>query len=110
MSEDLLATETGVNPNPGGHLTAGSAKYHFGMHWSGGEKYNVVGWVGKGSFAMVYLLATKQHGETYAVKELEKRRFIKNGILNQKLDNEIQIMKDLIHVSLQRYEDLLWSN
>ena len=73
-----------------------------GMHWNGGSTYNVTGQIGKGAFATVYKLATKQHGEIYAAKELDKRRFMKNGILDQKVDNEMKIMKDLKHVSKQK--------
>lgn len=71
----------------------------YGMHWSGGSMYNVTGQIGKGAFATVYKLATKQHGAIYAAKELDKRRFMKNGILDQKVDNEMKIMRDLKHVS-----------
>ena len=75
----------------------------FGMHWSGGEKYNVVGRIGKGAFATVYQLATKAEGQLYAAKELEKRKFMKNGILDRKLDNEMQIMKAVSHQNIVRY-------
>jgi hypothetical protein len=71
----------------------------YGMHWTGGSMYNVTGQIGKGAFATVYKLATKQHGAVYAAKELDKRRFMKNGILDQKVDNEMKIMRDLKHVS-----------
>jgi hypothetical protein len=71
----------------------------YGMHWTGGSEYNVTGQIGKGAFATVYKLATKQHGAIYAAKELDKRRFMKNGILDQKVDNEMKIMRDLKHVS-----------
>ena len=81
------------------NVTAASERYRFGMHWNGGEVYNVVGVVGSGAFAVVYQLATKSEGKVYAVKELEKRRFMKNGILDHKVDNELKIMKDLCHVS-----------
>jgi hypothetical protein len=70
----------------------------YGMHWTGGSSYNVTGQIGKGAFATVYKLATKQHGTVYAAKELDKRRFMKNGILDQKVDNEMKIMRDLKHV------------
>lgn len=77
----------------------------YGMHWTGGSMYNVTGQIGKGAFATVYKLATKQHGAIFAAKELDKRRFMKNGILDQKVDNEMKIMRDLKHVSdfLRRY-------
>lgn len=74
----------------------------YGMHWTGGSMYNVTGQIGKGAFATVYKLATKQHGAIYAAKELDKRRFMKNGILDQKVDNEMKIMRDLKHVSESR--------
>lgn len=70
----------------------------YGMHWTGGAAYNVTGQIGKGAFATVYKVATKQHGTVYAAKELDKRRFMKNGILDQKVDNEMTIMRDLKHV------------
>ncbi|RAL13495.1 serine/threonine-protein kinase [Aspergillus homomorphus CBS 101889] len=77
----------------------------YGMHWSGGSTYNVTGQIGKGAFATVYKLATKQHGAVYAAKELDKRRFIKNGILDKKVDNEMQIMRDLKHPNIVQYID-----
>ncbi|KAJ5273632.1 hypothetical protein N7478_008757 [Penicillium angulare] len=77
----------------------------FGMHWSGSPMYNVTGQVGKGAFATVYKLATKQHGTIYAAKELDKRRFMKNGILDQKVDNEMKIMRDLKHPNIVQYVD-----
>ncbi|KAE8149199.1 kinase-like domain-containing protein [Aspergillus avenaceus] len=77
----------------------------YGMHWTGGPTYNVTGQVGKGAFATVYKLATKQHGAVYAAKELDKRRFMKNGVLDQKVDNEMKIMKDLKHPNIVQYID-----
>jgi serine/threonine protein kinase len=75
----------------------------FGMHWSGGDMYNVVGHIGKGAFAMVYQLATKSDGQLFAAKELEKRRFMKNGVLDRKIDNELQIMKAISHPNVVQY-------
>lgn len=77
----------------------------WGMKWNGGERYNVVGHLGKGAFATVYRLATKDHGQLYAAKELEKRRFMKNGVLDRKLDNELQIMRTIDHPHIVRYVD-----
>ncbi|OCK85138.1 Pkinase-domain-containing protein [Lepidopterella palustris CBS 459.81] len=81
--------------NPFGH----------GMHWNGGSKYNVVCALGKGAFATVYQLATKMDGQPVAAKELEKRRFMKNGQLDQKLENEMQIMQGLRHPNIVQYID-----
>lgn len=79
----------------------------YGMHWTGGTVYNVTGQIGKGAFATVYKVATKQHGTVYAAKELDKRRFMKNGILDQKVDNEMKIMRDLKHVSIMVSSSIL---
>ncbi|KAL4927084.1 serine/threonine-protein kinase [Aspergillus undulatus] len=76
-----------------------------GMHWSGSPTYNVTGQIGKGAFAVVYKLATKQTGAVYAAKELDKRRFMKNGVLDRKVDNEMKIMKDLKHPNIVQYID-----
>jgi serine/threonine protein kinase len=75
----------------------------FGMRWNGGDQYNVVGQLGKGAFATVYKLATKMEGKHYAAKELDKRRFIRNGRLDQRLDNEMQIMKTIRHQNVVQY-------
>ncbi|GAB7352685.1 hypothetical protein MBLNU459_g3046t1 [Dothideomycetes sp. NU459] len=77
----------------------------WGMHWNGGDRYNVVGHLGKGAFATVYRLATKNEGQLFAAKELEKRRFMKNGILDRKLDNELQIMRGISHPHVVQYVD-----
>ncbi|KAJ5729631.1 uncharacterized protein N7483_004139 [Penicillium malachiteum] len=77
----------------------------FGMHWTGSPMYNVTGQIGKGAFATVYKIATKQHGSIYAAKELDKRRFMRNGILDQKVDNEMKIMRDLKHPNIVQYID-----
>ncbi|QQK47480.1 Serine/threonine-protein kinase RAD53 [Penicillium digitatum] len=82
---------------------AWSSANAYGMHWTGGAEYNVTGQIGKGAFATVYKIATKQHGAIYAAKELDKRRFMKNGILDQKVDNEMKIMRDLTHPNIVQY-------
>lgn len=92
---------TGFNPESTRNLAASSESYHHGMVWNGGDEYNVVGYIGKGAFANVYKLATKRDGELFAVKQIEKRRFVKNNVLDQKISNEMLIMKDLNHVSNQ---------
>jgi serine/threonine protein kinase len=61
--------------------------------------------LGKGAFATVYKLATALDGEPLAAKELEKRRFMKNGQLDQRLDNEMRIMKELRHPNIVQYID-----
>ena len=68
--------------------------------WRGGSKYNKVGTIGKGAFATVHKVTAKFDGVPFAAKELEKRRFMKNGILDQKVDNEMNIMKKIKHVRI----------
>ncbi|KAF1986151.1 kinase-like protein [Aulographum hederae CBS 113979] len=76
-----------------------------GMHWNGGNEYNVIGVMGKGAFATVYKLATALHGELVAAKELEKKRWIKDGHLDRRLDNEMKIMKAIQHPNIVQYLD-----
>ena len=73
------------------------------MKWDGGDKYNLIGQIGKGAFATVHQLATKMEGKLLAAKELEKRRFMKNGLLDRKVDNEMKIMQDLRHPNVVEF-------
>lgn len=59
----------------------------------------MVGYLDKGAFAMVYKLSSKRDGEVYAVKQLEKQRFLKDGHLGRKGYNELEVMRTLRHVS-----------
>ncbi|KAF2463014.1 Pkinase-domain-containing protein [Lindgomyces ingoldianus] len=73
------------------------------MKWDGGSKYNIIGLLGKGAFATVHQLATKMEGKLLAAKELEKRRFMKNGLLDKKIDNEMKIMQGLRHPNIVEF-------
>ena len=84
-------------------LAAATGDNSHGLGWNGGEKYNVIKPIGKGAFAMVFQLSTKDHGELYACKQIEKRRWIKDGILNHKSHNEIDVMRDLQHPHIVRF-------
>lgn len=77
----------------------------YGNHWNGGDLYSFTGNLGKGAFASVYRVQTKREGCFYAAKELDKRRFIKNGILDIKFDNELKIMQNLKHPNIVEYID-----
>lgn len=99
VQQALAATGQARNRQTPQPMLPWSVANSYGMHWTGGSMYNVTGQIGKGAFATVYKLATKQHGAIFAAKELDKRRFMKNGILDQKVDNEMKIMRDLQHVS-----------
>lgn len=58
-----------------------------------------MGVIGKGAFATVHKVTSKYDGSPYAAKELDKRRFMKNGVLDQKVENEMKIMQKVHHVS-----------
>lgn len=77
----------------------------YGNMWNGGGLYNFTGVLGKGAFATVYRVQTKKEGDVYAAKELDTRRFIKNGVLDVKLDSELNIMKNLQHPNIVNYVD-----
>ncbi|ETI25948.1 hypothetical protein G647_02725 [Cladophialophora carrionii CBS 160.54] len=77
----------------------------YGNHWNGGSLYNFTGLLGRGAFATVYRIQTKKEGDLYAAKELDKRRFIKNGVLDLKFDSELNIMKNLKHPNIVNYID-----
>lgn len=72
----------------------------FGNHWNGGEKYNFTGILGKGAFATVYRLQHKYDGRIIAAKEIDSRKFVKNGELDVKFDNELRIMRVLKHPNI----------
>lgn len=73
----------------------------FGLDWQGSRKYNRVAMIGKGAFAVVYKVTSSFTGVPYAAKEIEKRRFIQNGNLDQKVDNEMKIMQRVQHVRIK---------
>lgn len=77
----------------------------YGNYWNGGTEYNFTGNIGKGAFATVYRVQTKREGHLYAAKEIDKRRFIKNGMLDVKFDNELKIMQNLKHPNIVEYVD-----
>ncbi|KAL9106188.1 MAG: hypothetical protein Q9187_008595 [Circinaria calcarea] len=86
-------------------LAAGTARFHHGMHWGGGDIYSVIGFAGKGAFATVYKVATNKEGIVYAAKELEKRKYLKDGSLKLKFNNELKIMKLIHHPHIVEYVD-----
>ncbi|KAK2136843.1 hypothetical protein NOF04DRAFT_1404342 [Fusarium oxysporum II5] len=79
--------------------------------WTGSGKYNRTGSIGKGAFAVVHRVTSKYDGLPYAAKEIEKRRFIKNGVLDQKVENEMKIMQRVKHPHIVRYmEHFEWDD
>ncbi len=92
-----LFPKAGTNPNTTTSMM--STRTRRVKEWRGGPKYNRAGIIGKGAFAVVYKLTAKFDGMPYAAKELEKRRFTKNGLLDQKIDSEMKIMSKIKHVS-----------
>ncbi|KAG5296577.1 serine/threonine-protein kinase [Histoplasma ohiense] len=94
-----------VEPRDGYLIVSQQGGNSHGMHWNGGSKYNVTGQVGKGAFATVYKLATKNDGMVYACKELDKRRLMKNNISDHKVNNEMIIMSGLRHPNIVEFRD-----
>jgi serine/threonine protein kinase len=94
------ANQSQINlfPNVGTTTNPLSISGRLIREWRGGPKYNKIGVIGKGAFAVVYKFTAKFDGVPYAAKELEKRRFMKNGVLDQKVDNEMKIMSKIKHV------------
>lgn len=82
-----------------------------GTEWKGSGKYNRISMIGRGAFAVVYKVTSKYDGLPYAAKEIEKRRFIKNGVLDQKVENEMKIMQRVQHPNIVRYiENFDWED
>jgi hypothetical protein len=54
----------------------------------------------------VYKVASKYTGLPYAAKELDKRKFMKNGILDQKVENEMKIMQKVNHVRIDPADEV----
>ncbi|KAI0829992.1 hypothetical protein F5Y06DRAFT_210449 [Hypoxylon sp. FL0890] len=108
-----------IGPGPGGHVnlfptprgrhTAGDEDWEITQHerlpreWRGSEKYARVGIIGKGAFATVHKVTSKFDGTPYAAKELDKRKFMKNGVLDQKVENEMRIMQKVHHNNIVQY-------
>ncbi|KAL8799937.1 MAG: hypothetical protein Q9182_005525 [Xanthomendoza sp. 2 TL-2023] len=84
-------------------LVAGTEPYNHGMLWNGGDGYHVTAVLGKGAFATVYKLARRADGELFAAKEIEKKAFAKGGVLDRRVDQELNIIKQLQHDNIVRY-------
>lgn len=67
--------------------------------WNGSEKYHRIGEIGRGAFATVWKVTSRFDGLPYAAKELDKRKFMKDGVLDQKVENELNIMQRVMHAS-----------
>ncbi|KUJ11173.1 kinase-like protein [Mollisia scopiformis] len=102
---NLFPTPGSATPNP----SMVSSRGRTIKEWRGGPKYNKVSTIGKGAFAVVYKITAKFDGVPYAAKELEKRRFMKNGVLDQKVDREMDIMRKIQHSNVVQYiEHIDW--
>ncbi|KAL1838303.1 hypothetical protein VTJ49DRAFT_2815 [Mycothermus thermophilus] len=79
--------------------------------WNGSNKYNRVCEIGRGAFATVHKVTMKLTGQPFAAKELDKRKFMKNGVLDQKVENEMRIMQRVKHPNIVEYiEHLDWDD
>ncbi|KAB5580937.1 hypothetical protein GE09DRAFT_456974 [Coniochaeta sp. 2T2.1] len=73
--------------------------------WTESERYHRVEKIGQGAFATVYKVTDKYNGVPYAAKELDKRKFMKNGVLDQKVESEMNIMQRVKHPNIVGYID-----
>ncbi|KAL9028930.1 MAG: hypothetical protein Q9180_007094, partial [Flavoplaca navasiana] len=73
--------------------------FNCGMQWNGGDTYHVTALLGKGAFASVYKLTRRADGELFAAKEIRKTVFAQRGVLDRRVEQELNIMKQLEHVS-----------
>ena len=72
-------------------------------NWNGAKKYNPVGTLGQGGFATVLKVATYFSGDFFAVKEIDKRRHIYGGVLDRKLQNELDIIRNVKHPNIVEF-------
>jgi serine/threonine protein kinase len=57
------------------------------------------------------MITAKFDGSPYAAKELEKRRFMKHGVLDQKVDQEMKIMQKIHHPNIVQFiEHIDWED
>ena len=82
------------------NLVAGTAPYNHGSEWNGGDTYRVTSKVGAGAFATVFKFTRRHDGQVFAVKQLKARDLRKRGVWDRKVEAEVNIMKQLDHVSL----------
>ncbi|KAI8629363.1 Pkinase-domain-containing protein [Xylariaceae sp. FL1651] len=102
---NLFAPTKGSGPDTHAETTQGlqGPLHRLPREWRGGEKYARVGVIGKGAFATVHKVTSKYDGSPYAAKELDKRKFMKNGVLDQKVENEMKIMQKVQHANIVQY-------
>ncbi|KAB8303845.1 hypothetical protein EYC80_005216 [Monilinia laxa] len=88
-------------PNAVNRGASSSSMVRKRREWRGGPKYNKIDIIGKGAFAVVYRITDKRTGVPFAAKELEKKKFLKNGA--QKVDTEMRIMSKIHHDHVVRF-------
>ncbi|KAL8640410.1 MAG: hypothetical protein Q9226_008749, partial [Calogaya cf. arnoldii] len=84
-------------------LIAGTEPFNHGMQWNGGDTYFFTALVGKGAFATVYKLTRRADGELFAAKEIRKTVFAQRGVLDRRVEQELNIMKQLEHPNIVQY-------
>ncbi|KAI4105391.1 MAG: hypothetical protein LQ339_003455 [Xanthoria mediterranea] len=86
-------------------LVAGTEPFNHGMQWNGGDIYHTTALLGKGAFASVYKLTRRADGELFAAKEIRKTVFAQRGVLDRRVEQELNIMKQLEHPNIVQYID-----
>ncbi|KAL8993566.1 MAG: hypothetical protein Q9169_006248 [Polycauliona sp. 2 TL-2023] len=86
-------------------LVAATEPFNQGMQWNGGDTYHVTALLGKGAFASVYKLVRRVDGEVFAAKEIRTTVFAQRGVVDRRVDQELNIMKQLQHPNIVQYID-----
>ncbi|KAL6408743.1 serine/threonine protein kinase [Ilyonectria robusta] len=83
---------------------------HSSKEWTGSGKYDVTALISRGAFASIHRVTSKEDGVAYAAKEIDKRRFIKNGVMDKQVEDELMIMQKVHHPNIVKYiEHFEWS-
>ena len=84
-------------------ISAGTTPSVQGMAaWNGSPHYKVLEKIGSGTFASVYRVCTYLGGTVLAAKEIDIKKTLKNGVVGQAVNHELNIIKTLSHVSCHR--------
>ncbi|KAI1872535.1 hypothetical protein JX265_005415 [Neoarthrinium moseri] len=73
------------------------------QQWKGSDRYNILNVVARRQYVTVYKVSCKYDGTPYAAKEVNKRQFARNGIPDQKVYEEMKILRNAQHSNIVRH-------
>lgn len=71
------------------------------------QGYKLISELGRGQFGVVYKATKLDSKQTFAVKELYKKKFVYNEVLKKLFHTEVDIMKSTNHPNVLHLYDLL---